>query len=67
MPTGATPDWAAVEHAPLDELIDVIRPGGLARQKAPRIQAALRRMREERGDYSLEFLGEMPARRRAPG
>ena len=35
--------------------------GGLANQKAPRIQATLRRIREERGDYSLEFLGDMTA------
>jgi endonuclease-3 len=55
------PDWAAVEFAPLGELIDVIRPGGLAPQKAPRIQACLRRLREERGDYSMEFLGDLPA------
>ena len=39
----------------------MIRPGGLANQKAPRLQATLRRIREERGDYSLEFLGDMPA------
>jgi endonuclease III len=58
---GAPPDWQAVEMAPLAELIDVIRPGGLAPQKAPRIQAALRRIREERGDHSMEFLGELPA------
>src|SRR4029077_12515780 len=31
---GAAPDWDAVEHAPLAELVDVIRPGGLANQKA---------------------------------
>ena len=55
------PDWAAVELAPLPELTDVIRPGGLANQKAPRLQATLRRIREERGDYSLEFLGDMTA------
>lgn len=55
----ATPDWAAIEDARLEELIDVIRPGGLAPQKAPRIQASLARIRAERGDYSLEFLGEM--------
>jgi endonuclease-3 len=55
------PDWARVEFAPLPELTDVIRPGGLANQKAPRLQAALRRIREERGDYSLEFLGDMSA------
>ncbi len=57
----APPDWTAVETAPVAELIEAIRPGGLAVQKAPRIQAALRTIREERGDYSLEFLGAMPA------
>ena len=60
LPDGAAPDWPAVEHAPLLELVDVIRPGGLANQKAPRIQATLARIRAERGDYSLEFLGDMP-------
>ena len=59
LPPGAAPDWAAVEAAPLEELIDVIRPGGLAPTKAPRLQATLRRIREERGDHSLEFLGDM--------
>jgi len=52
-------DWAGVADSPLDELVDVIRPGGLAPTKAPRIQAVLRRIFEERGDFSLEFLGEM--------
>jgi endonuclease-3 len=55
------PDWSMVEHAPLPELIDVIRPGGLGPQKAPRIQAMLRHIREQRGDYSLAFLGELQA------
>jgi endonuclease-3 len=59
LPPGAPPDWDAVENAPLPELIDVIRPGGLAPTKAPRLQATLRRIREERGDHSLEFLGSM--------
>ena len=61
LPEGAPPDWGSVEFAPIHELTDVIRPGGLANQKAPRLQAALRTIREERGDYSLEFLGDMPA------
>ena len=61
LPEGAPPDWARVEVAPLPELTDVIRPGGLANQKAPRLQSTLRRIREERGDYSLEFLGDMTA------
>jgi endonuclease-3 len=59
--TAPPPDWTAVENAPLPQLIDVIRPGGLAPQKAPRLQATLRHIREQRGDYSLEFLGDMPA------
>ena len=61
LPNGRAPNWAAVEGAPLPELIDTIRPGGLANQKAPRIQSTLRQVREERGDYSLEFLGELTA------
>ncbi|MGZ9160118.1 MAG: endonuclease III domain-containing protein [Candidatus Limnocylindrales bacterium] len=58
---GAPPDWASVEFAPLPELTDVIRPGGLANQKAPRLQSTLRRIREERSDYSLGFLADMTA------
>jgi endonuclease-3 len=59
LPPGAPPDWAAVEAAPPEALMGVIRPAGLHTQKAPRIQATLRKIREERGDYSLEFLGSM--------
>ena len=59
-PPGAAPDWMAVETAPLPDLIEAIRPGGLAVSKSPRIQAALRLIREERGDHSLEFLADMP-------
>ena len=61
LPDGVAPNWAGVEFAPIGELTDVIRPGGLPNQKAPRLQATLRKIREERGDYSLEFLGEMSA------
>jgi endonuclease III len=61
LPDGSAPDWERVEFAEIQELTDVIRPGGLANQKAPRLQATLRKIREERGDYSLEFLGDMSA------
>jgi endonuclease-3 len=61
LPDGAAPDWAAVEAAPYEELVEVIRPGGLPFQKAKTIQAALRTIRERRGDHSLEFLAELTA------
>lgn len=57
----APPDWMAVELAPLPDLIDAIRPGGLAPQKAPRIQAALRSIRERSGEYQFDFLDGAPA------
>jgi endonuclease-3 len=61
LPDLPPPDWAAVEAAPLAELVDVIRPGGLANQKAPRIQAALRALMANGRSYSLEFLATKPA------
>ena len=61
LPDGVPPDWSMVDAAPLPELIEVIRPGGLPNQKAKGIQAALRTIHEARGDYSLAFLADMPA------
>jgi endonuclease-3 len=61
LPDGRAPDWLAVELAPYDELVEVIRPGGLPFAKAKSIQATLRTIREQRGDHSLEFLGDLPA------
>jgi endonuclease-3 len=61
LPDLPPPDWAAVEAASLAELVDVIRPGGLANQKAPRIQAALSALIANGGSYSLEFLATKPA------
>jgi endonuclease-3 len=52
------PTWEAVRDAPLGELIDAVRPAGLAPTKAPRIQEALRRITAERGEISLEFLAD---------
>ncbi len=54
------PTWEAVMTAPIEEVEEAIRPGGLARSKAPRIQAALRRIFSERGEFSLDFLKDMP-------
>ncbi len=49
-------DWARVATAPVTEVEDAIRVGGLARQKAPRIQAILNEVHEAYGEYSLEIL-----------
>ncbi len=56
----AFPTWDAVIDAPLRELVAAIQPGGLAPTKAPRIQAALRDVRERAGGFDLAFLGELP-------
>jgi endonuclease-3 len=54
------PTWQAVVDAPAWELMDVIRTGGLARQKAPRIQQALRSIHERTGGYDIAFIGGLP-------
>jgi endonuclease-3 len=54
------PTWDAVIEAPLPELIAAIQPGGLAPTKAPRIQVALRDVRERAGGFDLEFLRDLP-------
>lgn len=54
------PDWEAVRFADLDDLIEAIRPAGLANQKAPRIQNALEVIFERTGEYSIDFLNDLP-------
>ena len=54
------PTWEAVRDAPLDLLVESIRPAGLAPTKGPRIQEALRRVTTQRGEISLGFLADMP-------
>jgi endonuclease-3 len=53
------PTWEAVRDVPLADLIEAIRPAGLAPSKGPRIQAALRTITQTRGDLSLEFLDDL--------
>ncbi len=52
--------WAAIATAPAEELAEAIRPGGLGDIKAPRIQNALRCIRERSGAYDLSFICTMP-------
>lgn len=54
------PVWQAVMAAPVAELAETIRSGGLAQQKAPRIQATLRRILAERGEFAIDFLADLP-------
>jgi endonuclease III len=51
------PSWEAVRDAPTGDVIEAIRPGGLAQQKGPRIQQILRRI----GDpIDLDWLARAP-------
>lgn len=54
------PAWEAVMKAPVEEVEEAIRPGGLASSKAPRIQAVLRAVAEHNeGRLNLDFLQHM--------
>jgi len=54
------PTWEAVRDAAVEEVAAAIRTAGLAQTKAPRIQAALRRIAAARGAITLDFLAAMP-------
>lgn len=52
--------WEAVRDADPAEVIETIRPAGLAQQKGPRIQKALRYVSDKVGSLNLDFLAAMP-------
>jgi endonuclease-3 len=53
--------WDEVLRAPTDELVDVIRPGGLAPTKGPRIQKVLAEVHAAtQGSWDLSWLGIWP-------
>ncbi|MDY0020410.1 MAG: endonuclease III [Anaerolineae bacterium] len=54
------PTWEEVRDGSEAEVIEAIRPAGLAPSKGPRIQAALRHITEEHGELSLAFLQALP-------
>jgi endonuclease-3 len=56
----AYPSWAAIAAAPPDDVVSAIQGGGLARQKAPRIQAILKAVGGKSPDWSLAFLEQLP-------
>ena len=65
--SSALPTWADVVSAPTAVVADAIRSGGLANTKAPRIQAVLRTIRNDAGDFDLGWLDglSVPEGRRA--
>jgi endonuclease-3 len=50
-------DWESVRDAPVEDVIEAIRPGGLANTKAPRIQEVLHELGPE---PELEWIREAP-------
>jgi endonuclease III len=54
------PTWEAVRDAPVETVMEAIRPAGLANQKGPRLQQVLRSITAERGSLDLTFLKELP-------
>lgn len=51
--------WADVAALPPDLLADLVRPAGLAKPKAARVQGVLEQLFRETGAYSLEFIKRM--------
>ena len=48
--------WEEVRDAPMNDVLEAIRPAGLANQKGPRIQQVLKAITKERGSLDLSFL-----------
>jgi len=53
------PTWGEVVAAPVDEIADAIRRGGIADVKARRIQQIVREIDEREGSLDLERLNEL--------
>jgi endonuclease III len=54
------PTWAAVAAAPLADVEEAIRPGGISKVKSERIQAMLHVIAAEAGTLDLEMLATIP-------
>lgn len=54
------PDWDAVRRAEPEAIAEATRAAGLSTSKAPRIKQVLQRIRDERGDYDVSFLADLP-------
>lgn len=54
------PSWQAIAEAPVEAIEAAIQPGGLARQKAPRIKAVLQAVQARSPQFDLSFLHDVP-------
>lgn len=52
--------WEAMRDAPMQEVQDAIANVNWPEVKAPRLQAIMRRITEERGELNLDFLRDIP-------
>jgi endonuclease-3 len=52
--------WEQLRDAPVEDVVQAIRPAGLANQKGPRIQQVLRQITAQHGSLSLDFLKDLP-------
>jgi endonuclease III len=53
-------DWDDIIAAPTEAVAHAIRRSNYPDQKAPRIQATLKAVKEQRGNYDLDFLAALP-------
>jgi endonuclease III len=56
----AMPTWVDVRDAPVEAVIEAIKPGGLSNTKGPRIQEILRELPTENGEPTLDWLQTAP-------
>lgn len=52
--------WEAIRDAPVEELTEAIAPANFAEAKAPNIKKVLARIYDERGEYNIDFLRDLP-------
>jgi len=55
----AFPRWERLLDAPNEEIVDLIRRGGLARKKTAQIKGALYKIMADKGNLSLDFLNTL--------
>jgi endonuclease-3 len=56
----SSPDWKAVAVAPVEEVEEAIRPGGISRVKSRRIQSMLGAIEQDTGSFDLSALATAP-------